>query len=264
MAKRGGKKKGNNLNKGIKTVKKAAKAVVHPSSLLVCAVVVACGCILLFVVLSAVVLGAAGFVLGLEGGSGSARAGGSGVYIGGNLPILDDGERLYFPIQTGGITSTYGMRVHPTTGIKGMHYGTDFGILGESEVYVYPARPGEVVQVLKYSAGKLPKSVGEKDPFSGNYPYGQYVIVKHSVKGGVIYTGYMHLYRVLVRVGDKVDMGDELGIVGNTGRSTGPHLHFEVRYKEDGGNINPEGMLYCGGTKVRKGADLSGCFGFRE
>jgi murein DD-endopeptidase MepM/ murein hydrolase activator NlpD len=67
-------------------------------------------------------------------------------------------------------------------------------------------------------------------------PYGNYVIVKHDWgwQGEPVYTLYAHLLEVFVRPGDHVSAGDLLGGVGNTGNSTGPHLHFEVRIGSNG------------------------------
>jgi murein DD-endopeptidase MepM/ murein hydrolase activator NlpD len=61
-------------------------------------------------------------------------------------------------------------------------------------------------------------------------------------------TRYAHLSKVLVNVGDTVDVGDIVGKIGSSGRSTGPHLHYEVR--RDGDAIDPVRMLKAG-RKVR-------------
>ena len=62
-------------------------------------------------------------------------------------------------------------------------------------------------------------------------PYGLAVVIKHDFgyQGDRLYTVYAHMDRVDVEVGQRVETGDHLGLVGNTGFSTGPHLHFEVR-----------------------------------
>lgn len=68
-----------------------------------------------------------------------------------------------------------------------------------------------------------------------NDPYGQAVAVRHSFgyEGRLVTTIYAHMDRVDVVVGQRVEMGDPLGIVGNTGNTTGPHLHFEVRLESN-------------------------------
>ena len=68
--------------------------------------------------------------------------------------------------------------------------------------------------------------------------YGNYVVVAHS---GGVETRYAHLSETLVEAGDKVKAGDIIGLGGNTGNSTGPHLHFEIRY--NGEALNPLGCF---------------------
>ena len=64
--------------------------------------------------------------------------------------------------------------------------------------------------------------------------YGIEIVVNH---GFGYKTRYAHLNRVYVKLGDKVNRGDYIGDLGNTGRSTGPHLHYEVIYREN--RVNP-------------------------
>jgi murein DD-endopeptidase MepM/ murein hydrolase activator NlpD len=61
--------------------------------------------------------------------------------------------------------------------------------------------------------------------------YGQYAYIEHQINGQTILTVYAHMQRGSspLQVGDRVSVGDFIGLVGNTGTSTGPHLHFEVR-----------------------------------
>ena len=68
-----------------------------------------------------------------------------------------------------------------------------------------------------------------------NDPYGLAVTIKHDFgyQGERLLTVYAHMDRIDVKVGDRVEDGDQLGIVGNTGFTTGPHLHFEVRLKDN-------------------------------
>lgn len=105
----------------------------------------------------------------------------------------------------GPVTSPYGMRVHPITGRRSLHDGTDFGVPCGTPVHAA-------------AAGVVTAS-------GGAGPYGQQVVVDH---GGGLVTSYSHLSRLDARVGARVDTGDVVGAVGSTGLSTGCHLHFMV------------------------------------
>ena len=71
------------------------------------------------------------------------------------------------------------------------------------------------------------------------YGYGYHVIVNH---GYGYHTLYAHMSEIKVKVGQKLKRGDILGLVGNTGKSTAPHLHYEVR--KDGKAVNPVNYYY--------------------
>ena len=73
------------------------------------------------------------------------------------------------------------------------------------------------------------------------HDYGLFVEVDH---GMGFTTVYAHLSKILVNVGDQLNVGDTVGLAGSTGRSTGPHLHYEVRYKKR--PINPYSFLIAG------------------
>ena len=107
----------------------------------------------------------------------------------------------------GTITSGFGMRRHPVLHVHQMHSGVDIVVPVGSSV----AAPADGVV----------KTVGQSSTL------GTYVEVEHAAAGVV--TVYGHLSRALVRVGQKVKRGDELARSGNSGRSTGPHVHYEVR-----------------------------------
>lgn len=109
----------------------------------------------------------------------------------------------------GPIVSGYGMRHHPILKVRKMHAGTDF--LVRTGTSVVTTGDG-VVRRAEYSP-----------------TYGNYVDVLHETAGYV--TRYAHLSEVAdgIRRGVQVKRGQELGLSGNTGRSTGPHLHYEVR-----------------------------------
>lgn len=125
------------------------------------------------------------------------------------------------PIPGAMETSGFGYRKDPFLGTLALHPGIDFrGSIGD------PARASGAGTVI--SAG----------PASG---YGNMIEIDH---GNGITTRYGHLSEILVRVGQHVDTGDTIGRVGNTGRSTGPHLHYEVR--RNGVAIDPSGFLNAG------------------
>lgn len=104
------------------------------------------------------------------------------------------------------ITSPFGWRVHPVTGVWKFHAGID--IASPRSTPIRSILPGVVA-------------------FSGPYQnYGNTVVVEHGPKH---YTLYAHMDQTLVTPGQRVQQGDHLGLVGATGMATGPHLHFEVR-----------------------------------
>ncbi|WP_422127802.1 peptidoglycan DD-metalloendopeptidase family protein [Vibrio hannami] len=95
-------------------------------------------------------------------------------------------------------------RKHPVTGRTSPHNGTDFATPMGTPVY----------------------STGDgKVELTRNHPYaGKYVVIDH---GGTYKTRYLHLGRILVKKGQKISRGQKIALSGNTGRSTGPHLHYE-------------------------------------
>jgi murein DD-endopeptidase MepM/ murein hydrolase activator NlpD len=113
------------------------------------------------------------------------------------------------PLKETKINSDFGFRRYR------WHHGTDLKLnVGDP---VYCAFDG-IVRIRSYE----------------RYGYGYYVVVRH--RNG-LETLYGHLSRISVEVGQEVRAGEEIGLGGNTGRSTGPHLHFEIRYQ--GLSINP-------------------------
>lgn len=110
---------------------------------------------------------------------------------------------LAWPVD-GRLTSTFGIRW------ERMHNGID--LAAPVGTPVYAAAPGRVTYA----------------DWAGTY--GQLVIVDH---GNGVETRYAHLSQILVKVGDSVQRGQRIALVGNTGNSTGPHLHFEVRVDDD-------------------------------
>ncbi len=112
------------------------------------------------------------------------------------------------------LTSPYGYRRDPFTGGMRFHHGIDLAV--PTGTTVHPVGAGEVV-------------------FSGWKPgYGRVVIVRH---GEGIESVYGHTSKTLVRAGEYVNPGDTIALSGSSGRSTGPHLHLEIR--RDGRALNP-------------------------
>ena len=125
---------------------------------------------------------------------------------------------LRAPLNVLRITSGYGYRIHPVLGYWKMHTGVDYG--APTGTPVYAIANGTVTF----------QGCGEA--------YGLYVCIRHE-NGHE--SRYSHLSRILVRKGQRVKQRQTIGLVGSTGRSTGPHLFFEIL--ADGKRINP--------TKVR-------------
>ena len=126
-----------------------------------------------------------------------------------------EGIPQYRP-ATNSMTSSFGVRRDPFTGITAMHAGIDFS--GPTGSPIYAAAKGRV------------SFVGVK---SG---YGNVVEIAH---GNGMVTRYAHMSRFRSRVGQEVEAGDVIGAIGSTGRSTGPHLHFEVRVNDRAVNPRP-------------------------
>jgi murein DD-endopeptidase MepM/ murein hydrolase activator NlpD len=124
------------------------------------------------------------------------------------------------------LTSNFGYRRDPVTRRVAVHTGQDFG--GPRNAPVLATASGRVVESGRAGA------------------YGIMVAVDH---GMGISTRYAHLRRAMVRTGQKVRVGQQVGIMGNTGRSTGAHLHYEVRV--DGEPLDPAKFLTAGGRLQR-------------
>ncbi len=119
-------------------------------------------------------------------------------YVGGEMAWPVPGYTL--------ITSPYGMRTHPITGVYKLHTGTDISAPMGTD---FIAANDGVVAKAEY-----------------NYAYGNMVMINH---GGGVSTLYAHGSQILVEVGQSVTRGEPVLKVGSTGYSTGPHAHFEVR-----------------------------------
>ena len=126
------------------------------------------------------------------------------------------------PMKNYYISSNFGNRIDPITQNRTMHSGTDFVGSSLNEDILSPS-PGKVV-----FAGKF-------------YDYGNMVVIDH---GFDIKTRYAHLSKIKVKKGDFVEKNEVIGLQGNTGRSTGAHLHYEIRYKNR--PIDPKKFLKVG------------------
>ena len=118
------------------------------------------------------------------------------------------------------MTSGYGYRIHPIYKTRKMHYGMDYSAKVGTEIYA--TGDGIVSKVKRSKRG-----------------YGNYVKINH---GFGYETLYAHMSKYIVKKGQKVKRGEVIGYVGNTGISTAPHLHYEVR--KDNKKINPVNFYF--------------------
>jgi murein DD-endopeptidase MepM/ murein hydrolase activator NlpD len=123
------------------------------------------------------------------------------------------------PVSSFSLSSDFGVRKHPLTGKSHFHTGVD--LMSESgDDKVFAVKPGVVVM----------------SEFHGQY--GNTVVVRHS---NGVESLYAHMAQLLVKVGDKVTTDNVLGYIGNTGFSTGKHLHFEILV--GGYPVNPQKVI---------------------
>lgn len=127
---------------------------------------------------------------------------------------------MSMPISTDKVTSPFGYRINPVTGRPGIHGGIDLKASVGNKVHA--ALAGTVLKA-KYSSD-----------------YGYFVMIDH---GNGLITLYGHCSELIVKAGDKVKQGQVVSLSGNTGRSTGPHLHFEVRIN----NVRVDPRYYLSG-----------------
>jgi murein DD-endopeptidase MepM/ murein hydrolase activator NlpD len=141
-----------------------------------------------------------------------------------------DLDQMAFPSRTPipgvGISSGFGRRIDPFTRRPALHAGID-----------YSAPHG--TSILASAGGRVHRA----GPYGA---YGRTIEIDH---GDGLVTRYGHLYRILVRVGDTVLPGQAIATVGSTGRSTGPHLHFEVL--REGRQVRPDLYLVGEGPGAR-------------
>lgn len=115
---------------------------------------------------------------------------------------------------SGTVTSRFGTRESTNKKINGYHTGTDIAVNSGTEILA--ANSGEVILV------------------SSEGDYGKHL----KIQDGDLITLYAHCSKILVKEGQKVNKGEKIALVGSTGNSTGPHLHFEVRYQNR--YVNPQ------------------------
>jgi murein DD-endopeptidase MepM/ murein hydrolase activator NlpD len=128
------------------------------------------------------------------------------------------GELFVYPIR-GRLTSSFGWRLDPISGVRRFHAALD--LAASTGTTVKAAMDGRIATV------------------GYNATYGNYIIMSHS---GGYQTLYAHLHSVSVRKDAAVNQGSKIGEVGNTGYSTGPHLHFAVF--RNGKAVNPLDYLH--------------------
>jgi murein DD-endopeptidase MepM/ murein hydrolase activator NlpD len=133
-------------------------------------------------------------------------------------PAPEPESRFGNPAPGAKTTSVFGMRIHPITGSRTNHEGLD-----------YAASSGSTI--LAAADGTVTKAGWEAG-------YGLYTCIDH---GDGLSSCYGHQSKINVSVGQTVSRGENIGLVGSTGRSTGPHLHFEARL--NGNAVNPTQYL---------------------
>ena len=160
--------------------------------------------------------------------------------------LTDDGYIDYFnregknvkksilktPLDGAKLSSTYGMRKHPISGFNKMHKGIDFAAPKGTPVY---AGGNGVIEMAGRNGG-----------------YGNYIRIRHNNE---YKTAYAHLsgFKKGISKGVRVNQGEVIGYVGSTGRSTGPHLHYEIIYQNK--QINPLTLKLPSG-KILEGKEL--------
>ena len=158
----------------------------------------------------------------------------------------DDGQTDYYdetgrsasrallktPISGARLTSGFGMRRHPLLGYSKMHTGVDFGAAWGTPIRA--AGSGTIALAGRHGT------------------YGNAIVIKHTAKYKSLYA-HMSKFAQGIRPGSLVNQGQIIGYVGSTGRSTGPHLHYEVRMNDR--PINPTAINAAGGKQLA-GAEL--------
>ncbi len=139
---------------------------------------------------------------------------------------------LKTPLDGARLSSSFGMRKHPISGFNKMHKGIDFAAPKGTPIY---AGGNGVIEMAGVNGG-----------------YGKYIRIRHNNE---YKTAYAHLssFKKGISKGVRVNQGEVIGYVGSTGRSTGPHLHYEIIYQNK--QINPLTLKLPSG-KILKGSEL--------
>lgn len=124
-------------------------------------------------------------------------------------------------LETRRIASYYGYRVDPIYKVRRFHKGIDFSAPIGTEIVA--TGDGKVTEVHKGASGG----------------YGRHVEIDHGYEYSTLYA---HMHKIIVKEGQQVKRGQVIGYVGNSGKSSGPHLHYEV--KKNGSAINPINFFY--------------------
>ena len=117
--------------------------------------------------------------------------------------------KIFSPVIGGEVSSEFGERVHPINGTLGVHKGIDIALDENSPIYAI--FDGEVIEA-------------SYDQWNGNY-----IKIKHD--NGIL-SVYCHANKLFVKKGEKIRGGEVIALVGSTGQSTGPHIHFELRIND--------------------------------
>lgn len=137
---------------------------------------------------------------------------------GGGASNTVNGVTWIVPCKYKRVSSAYGWRIHPVYGYKKFHYGID--LAANKGTPIVASRSGKVIKATYDDSA------------------GYYVTIDH---GDGFETRYLHMTHYIVKKGDYVSAGQVIGYVGSTGASTGPHLHFGMKYK--GEHVNPANYI---------------------
>ena len=132
--------------------------------------------------------------------------------------VLKETLPSLYPVDVPYSSSSYGWRMDPILGKRAFHEGVDFSAGHSEPIYA--------------TAGGMVEKAGRSGA------YGNLITINH---GGGLQTRYAHISKILVKRGDIVKKEDLIAYVGNTGRSTGPHLHYEIRLNKH--SLDPKQYL---------------------
>jgi len=159
-------------------------------------------------------------------------------------PSVPEATAVVFPLPAGTWvkTSGYGWRIHPITGLRTFHKGTD-----------YAAKDGTPIMAVADG------TVTFAGPMSG---FGNAIIIRHTIAGTTVTSLYGHMWNrhLYVHTGDRVTAGQHIADVGSNGRSTGPHLHLEIRINARTVDSDRWLRTHAATDLDRPGATAAGCY----